>query len=446
MSASARSLSGLAAILLLASLPQGTAAETMPPPQKAPRTPVAIEKLKGPDDNHSFTGTAFAIDGERMRLGDREIRLFGIVAPSLSSIMGPTARQALDQLLTGKTVSCQTRDRDREGRPLVQCTTDTTPDLALALVKDGYAVVARGSLAATDLAVPYDQAEKEASGSHKGMWGPLVGGASHPGGTAVAEPAAKPAPAQAAPAQAAPATPTSSSAPVAAATPSVVAPSAAPSLAPSLPPIFTQPAVPPAESGAGWVERYQNLLAGLLALLAALLLFRATIRSQTTALMQVTLDKMETRKSVAAALRGELMAARSLCRTRADALTAAGQPGGLKPPPPLWPRIRTLVFQAYVGQIGLLGADLARQIASLYGQLSDHGALHHAPRTGLGLKADLHDPTRIAETLTQLAAYADVAIERLEQVETTGLPFTAPPIPTDVLQSFTAPDGNATAA
>jgi superfamily I DNA/RNA helicase len=42
-----------------------------------------------------------------------------------------------------------------------------------------------------------------------------------------------------------------------------------------------------------------------------------------------------------------------------------------------WPRIRSTLYQAYVGRLGWLGAELARQVASIYGQASDYASYYN---------------------------------------------------------------------
>ena len=114
----------------------------------------------------------------------------------------------------------------------------------------------------------------------------------------------------------------------------------------------------------GFFERYQILIAGFLMLATALSIIGALWA-------QKRRDRLDEIKAVAAALRGELMAARGVCFGRIKSITTDAEDSAAT-----WPRIRATLYQAYVGRLGLLGAELARQISSIYGQSSDYAALY----------------------------------------------------------------------
>src|SRR5262249_38401092 len=144
-----------------------------PVPKNAPRTPVNREALPGRKPlppNSVLQGEAKIVDSDKLRIEDVDMRLFGIVAPQLSASFGPQARQVLDNLITGQTVSCTIRDRDQTGRYLATCRNGSSTDLALELVRRGLAVTARGSLASTDLAPTYIAAEQSAQAQKLGLW------------------------------------------------------------------------------------------------------------------------------------------------------------------------------------------------------------------------------------------------------------------------------------
>ena len=167
-----KSISALLIVTILAA----TAAEAQeaPPPRRMPRTPVSREVLVGAREpmpaSHQLQGPAVIIDGERLRIGESDLRLFGIVPPQLSASYGPQARATLDMLAGAQSVNCQIRDRDRDGRLLATCQNAGGSDMALELLKRGLAVTARGSLAGTDLSTPYLAAEQAAQIQKIGLW------------------------------------------------------------------------------------------------------------------------------------------------------------------------------------------------------------------------------------------------------------------------------------
>jgi endonuclease YncB( thermonuclease family) len=378
--------------------------DVAPTPRRSPRTPVQREKLAERNKidlppSRVVTGTASVIDTERLKIGDVEMRLFGVVPPQLSATFGPQARAVLDSLSATGAVSCAIRDRERDGRFLATCRNVAGADLALELLRRGLAVAARGSLRTTELNVSYLATEQAAQGQRLGLWSVTLPPAAsedsirkvveHNEAVAVAAAAAKeppalevhaanasPVPAQDAPKTAPKAGPKAEPIPV------VVTVNGTPSQAtadkteletpkidqilPYLMPL-EEPEVPQAKvADMGFFERYQLLVTGLLMLLTSLGVIVAV-------LFQRWNDKREERRSVAAALRGELMAARAVCLAR---LNAAGAERGERNFS--WPRIRTLVFQAYVGRIGYLGAVLSRQVASIYGQAADYFTYYNA--------------------------------------------------------------------
>src|SRR5580704_7732936 len=118
------SAAALIAVLLFAA---SAMAQMMPAPHSAPRTPVNRQTITHAEPPaRDVQGEALIIDGERLRIGDTELRLFGIVPPQLSASFGPQARAALDAVTKGQTVSCHVRDRDHDGRLLATCTANGT--------------------------------------------------------------------------------------------------------------------------------------------------------------------------------------------------------------------------------------------------------------------------------------------------------------------------------
>ena len=403
-------LASLAALMLAAPV----YGQEAPPPKKAPRTPVHRQVLPNRSDDTPVTGemrgTATILDSEKLRIGDVEFRLFGVVPPQLAAAYGPQARAALDELASGQAVNCQIRDRDRDGRYFGTCRVGTT-DLALELLRRGLAVAARGSVAATDLATTYLAAEQNAQNQKAGLWA-LAAGA--PQVVAVTEPA-KPAPVE-----------VKKPEPVAVAP--VVAPfvAAAPTVVPvaSVPaplPVVAAPVVSEKEAqvaSSGVVAKYQMLISSLVLVGGAFAVLGVVV-------VRARREKQDETRAIAAALRGELQAARSVCMTRAKAIATEEDDRQAA-----WPRLRSVFYQAYIARIGFFGAGLARQIASIYGQANDYASYYHSADESRAFAM----PKR--QALLNLVHYIDEVLPRLQAVEKTGvLPVTPP-----VLQSLAAPE------
>jgi endonuclease YncB( thermonuclease family) len=96
----------------------------------------------------SLEGRAQVTDGDTIRIGEARIRLRGIDAPEMeqrcsragrSYACGETARQALIDLVSGKTVRCRAAGRDRYQRILARCTVNGN-DIGTQMVESGWAV------------------------------------------------------------------------------------------------------------------------------------------------------------------------------------------------------------------------------------------------------------------------------------------------------------------
>jgi endonuclease YncB( thermonuclease family) len=413
MKKSALACWALACIFTLsAPSPFVAAAQEMPAPRRMPRTPVSRQVLEVQHEPapaaRVLQGPAMIFDGEKLRIGETDLRLFGVVPPQLAASFGPQARATLDQQANGQSVTCQIRDRDRDGRLLATCRSSSGNDMALELLKRGLAVTARGSITGTDLATPYLSAEQAAQTQKIGLW------------SMAPPPAAIAAPAIVATAPPAP--------PIAhvetpALPPIVVKEDKAPPHIDKTPiAVATAPTDMQAKIAAdvvdqraqaridddnweqdpevGFFERYQLLIAGMLMLTTALSIIGALWA-------QKTRDKRDETKAVAAALRGELMAARGICVGRAKTITNEEEDHAS-----IWPRIRGTLYQAYVGRLGLLGAELARQVASIYGQSSDYAALYNPN----GAAYDASKKT----ALETLARHIDEVLPKLANIEQTG--------------------------
>lgn len=406
--------------------------DIMPPPRKAPRLPVEAQLLK---EQKEYEGKAKAVDGERLLVGDKEILLYGIVTPSLSSNYGPQSRLQLDQLLQGN-VLCKVTDRDKEGRPIAFCGTVDTPDISYEMLRRGWAMVDRKAIKGSGVSDVYEKAEQDALTANKGIFAPqpmaTVVPVTNPSRSVVvpapnataeiiplAPKAVETKPAETKPVEIKP-TPADNA--VTSPPPAAAATQASP---PPSPP--TAPALQAQKNGSamditpvvqlGFVERYQQMISALVFLAAAVTFGYALRRREQNRLQ-------EQRRALAAALRGELMAARHICRTKARELgtrRAAESDAPMKPSQ-LWPRVRSFVYQAHVGSIGLLGAELARQVASVYGQCADYAAYYQQT-----VMQRMPPAKAVSETLSNLADHIEMVLEHLSQVELTGNVFTPEP-------------------
>lgn len=359
------------------------AQDIAPAPRSAPRTPVHREALNERHIPRDVTGQALVIDGERLKIGDADMRLFGIVPPQLSANFGPQARAALDGLIGGgQAVTCAVRDRDHDGRLLATCRSAAGADPALELLRRGLAVAARGSIADTELAQPYVVAEQAAQAEKLGLWSVIV--AAPVAGAIVAE---TPKPPVIAPVETSKTAEKTASA--------VMVPVRTASVAES--------GVVSDRENPGLFARYQIIIAGTLMLVTALSILGAIA-------LQRSRDKRDEMKALAAALRGELMAARAVCLTRVKNIVTDEDDRAAS-----WPRIRSTLYQAYVGKLGWLGAELARQVASIYGQASDYASYYNHLGDNV---APVAAPKR--QALQTLAAHIDGVLPRLAAIEQTG--------------------------
>jgi endonuclease YncB( thermonuclease family) len=378
----------------------GAFAQEAPAPRKSPRTPVHKEAVtdRKPSlpESRQLKGQVTVIDGEKLRVGDFSLRLFGIVPPQLSASFGPQARMALDQLTSKQTTSCAVRDRDREGRYLVVCHNADGIDIALELLKRGLAVAARGSLAGTEFETPYAAAEQNAETQKTGLWSMMV-----PTPVAV------------------------KTADVAQTQQNLLPPQTnddtkhdegdtkkeeiSPSPVVNVPVISKTAAAPEAPSVASsetdFFSRYQLIITGLVMLATSMGMLGAMA-------IQRRIDRRTDMRALAAALRGELMAARSICLTR---LKTAEDDHDIS-----WPRLRSTLYQAYVGKLGWLGAELARRVASIYGQASDYAAYY-----------DNADEARLTampkrQALQTLVEHIEEVLPNLASIEQTGRMISLP--------------------
>ena len=114
-----------------------------------------------------------AIDGDSLRRGTQEIRLFGIDAPELDQTCndgqgrpypcGKQAAKALAELVSGRTLDCEGRDTDRYGRIVAVCDAGDI-QINREMVRLGWAV------SYDKYGFAYVLAERDARISQRGIW------------------------------------------------------------------------------------------------------------------------------------------------------------------------------------------------------------------------------------------------------------------------------------
>lgn len=119
-------------------------------------------------------GKARAKDGDSLRVGRREIRLWGIDAPEYDQACeregrawdcGRAARSALASKVDGRAVECQVRDRDAYRRAVSVCRIEGRSTLNEWMVREGWAVDYRRYSKGA-----YARAERQARGERRGIW------------------------------------------------------------------------------------------------------------------------------------------------------------------------------------------------------------------------------------------------------------------------------------
>lgn len=120
--------------------------------------------------------TIRVVDGDTLRLGERTLRLSGLLSPQRGQTCrtasgvgfdcGATAAQALARLVQGRDLTCKVQGRDSFGRPLGVCQAEGH-DINAALVSSGWAL-ADGNAELARL-------EDAARSARQGLWSYLEG-------------------------------------------------------------------------------------------------------------------------------------------------------------------------------------------------------------------------------------------------------------------------------
>jgi len=114
-------------------------------------------------------------DGDSLRIANRAIRLEGVDAVELHQLCragdgaqwscGIEAREALAALVARGSLVCESRASDRFGRALARCSAAGSPDIAAALVAQGWAVSGDGRAAGR-----YGAEQEAARQAKRGIW------------------------------------------------------------------------------------------------------------------------------------------------------------------------------------------------------------------------------------------------------------------------------------
>ncbi len=124
----------------------------------------------------TITGPAIVTDGDSLRIGEERIRLIGIDAPEKRQTCrergrkwrcGVEAREALRELVRGRTVTCDVLGRDRWKRALAVCRAGAL-ELNREMVRRGWALAwyPKRAVPGPD----YGPEEAEARSARRGIW------------------------------------------------------------------------------------------------------------------------------------------------------------------------------------------------------------------------------------------------------------------------------------
>lgn len=138
------------------------------------RTIVALSALCVPAfaSANIIEGVAEVIDGDSLRVGGTEVRLFGIDAPEYGQscfsdgspvACGIMAKEALEGLIGGAILVCAAQETDAHGRTVARCSTSGV-DVGDALVAAGWATAFRR------YGDDYIRTETQARASRAGIW------------------------------------------------------------------------------------------------------------------------------------------------------------------------------------------------------------------------------------------------------------------------------------
>jgi endonuclease YncB( thermonuclease family) len=122
-----------------------------------------------------FSGNTFVLDGDSLKVGGKEVRLFGVDAPEYKQTCfdakkkeyacGQVSRDFLINLAGGKQVTCLYAEKDKYDRFLSKCSVDKI-SINEEIVKNGMAVIYNF----TESDEKMDKLEAEAKEKKLGIW------------------------------------------------------------------------------------------------------------------------------------------------------------------------------------------------------------------------------------------------------------------------------------
>jgi len=125
--------------------------------------------------NKNFSGKAFALDGDSIKVGKKEVRLFGLDAPEYKQKCldqnnqeygcGIISHDFLTKLINGKKVECVYAEKDKYDRFLGKCFIGEV-SINEEIVKNGMAVIYNF----TESSDKMDNLEKQAKATKIGIW------------------------------------------------------------------------------------------------------------------------------------------------------------------------------------------------------------------------------------------------------------------------------------
>lgn len=128
-----------------------------------------------PQFNKNFSGKAFVLDGDSIKVGGKEVRLFGLDAPEYHQLCfdeknneyacGQVSRAFLVNLANGKQVECLYAEKDKYDRYLGKCSVEGI-SINQELVKNGMAIIYNF----TESDEKMDELEANAKKQKLGVW------------------------------------------------------------------------------------------------------------------------------------------------------------------------------------------------------------------------------------------------------------------------------------
>ncbi|PJC19089.1 MAG: nuclease [Zetaproteobacteria bacterium CG_4_9_14_0_2_um_filter_59_191] len=127
---------------------------------------------EAPSEMPASTQTVRVIDGDTIEVNHEKVRLYGIDAPEMGQPCtrnnspydcGRASKEHLEFVLTGATVNCRKKGKDKWGRFVAECTADGE-DISHMMVRHGWALAYR------EYSTAYVSDEEFATSNKLGMW------------------------------------------------------------------------------------------------------------------------------------------------------------------------------------------------------------------------------------------------------------------------------------